>query len=129
MIDERWRAAWSVYDSACALPADKRRAFVESELEDPALRGKILQMLDRQDARATLDPGPDVSGSDPLGGCESGPIPSEGAAWPYVGKTIDRFLITAPLGRGGMGDVYTARDLELNRSVALKFVSAASIGT
>ena len=28
-----------------------------------------------------------------------------------------------------MGDVYAARDLELNRTVALKFVSSGSIGT
>lgn len=39
-----------------------------------------------------------------------------------VGKTISHFDIVNPIGRGGMGIVYEARDRDLNRSVALKFL-------
>ncbi|MFP6684603.1 MAG: serine/threonine-protein kinase, partial [Polyangiaceae bacterium] len=44
------------------------------------------------------------------------------------GQLVDHFKVIQLLGRGGMGEVYLARDTKLGRKVALKLVQPAALG-
>jgi len=64
MIDEQWRVAWHVYESACQLPAGDRLAYVESQIEDPTLRQRVMSLLDREDECNGQDTEPGLETTD-----------------------------------------------------------------
>jgi len=57
---------------------------------------------------------------------DGGVVVDEGAAAPLIGTTLDdRYLIRRYIGRGGMGAVYEADHVGLDRRVAIKLIADA----
>jgi Tol biopolymer transport system component len=106
--DERWKSAYAWFERAMELPAGERSAFSQQAIQDPEVLRLVLDLLESQQ-RLEKDTGP------------------EGARRPHPGEHYGCFDIGELLGRGGMGEVYAARDTELNRVVAMKFLSAESL--
>ena len=47
---------------------------------------------------------------------------------PWIGRQFSNYQLVGRLGAGGMGEVYRARDLRLNRDVAIKVLAHAADG-
>jgi uncharacterized RDD family membrane protein YckC len=77
---------------------------------------------------ATAAPGSDPH-ADTVAGSEAPPLeatpggPADGAS--LVGRQLAHYRVEKRLGRGGMGEVYLATDLALDRPVALKIIGGA----
>jgi Tol biopolymer transport system component/tRNA A-37 threonylcarbamoyl transferase component Bud32 len=112
MQAERGKQIEELYQAALAQPAEKRAAFLaQARPDDPQLRGEVQSMLDRQ-----LDTF-----------LESAPVSAIKAL--SAGAKLGNFEILELLGRGGMGEVWKARDARLHRIVAIKILPPRLAGS
>ncbi|HEY2017166.1 MAG TPA: protein kinase [Bryobacteraceae bacterium] len=109
MTSEQWQVALRIYNAAREQSESERRAFVERESSDPEIAGEVLEMLE-----FATDP-------------DAPPTPAPVAA-DRSGMRIGRYQIGRLIGRGGMGEVYEARDSDLDRPVAIKFLLPEAMG-
>jgi serine/threonine protein kinase/tetratricopeptide (TPR) repeat protein len=114
MTPERWEQVRQLFDTAVEVDPAKRSAFLDAECgADAELRAEVERLLAAEDASGGFFGGAtNVKGF--LGAEPERPVFSEHDI------VADRFLIVRYIGRGGMGEVYEAEDLELHDQVALK---------
>jgi len=115
MTAERWQRIVALYEGVISHPpASRSKILDEACAGDDELRREVESMLRaREEAGNFLSPDhlklhirelsePDVA----------------------PGRTFGRYYIQSIIGAGGMGEVYLARDTELDRQVALKVLPA-----
>src|SRR5690242_4988681 len=104
MTPEDWQRVKPILDSALQMDSTQRPAFLKQACADPSLRHEIESLLAAQEQ----------AGTDAL----------KSAAFLRstltTGTRLGDFQILSLLGAGGMGEVYRARDLRLDRDVAIK---------
>jgi eukaryotic-like serine/threonine-protein kinase len=114
----RWPEADDLLDRALALPAADRVAFVRRSAADPGLASALEAVLaEAEGDDGFLDPAGALTGS-----VAAELRSASEAALPTLtpGSLVEHYQVAAAIGRGGMGEVYRARDTRLARDVALK---------
>lgn len=105
--NEQWRDIRALAHAALELPQSSRATFVQSRSTDPEIALEALSLAEQ------LDQPPDDDAD-------------ESAS--RAGQRIGRFELIDFIGAGGAGQVYSARDSELERIVAIKLLSPHMMG-
>ena len=118
MTPEEWNRLFDVFHAAREKSGGERVAVLDAACGESTLLRKAVEELLREDEAA--------NGflSEPLFSSLSG----EPRVSPVVpGQRLGRYITVALIGRGGMGEVWSAQDTDLDRLVALKFLTSETL--
>ncbi len=119
MNPDRWERIRHLFAQARAQPEAARAAFIESACgHDLELRDEVSRLLA---ARQHLSDDHFLTTRESVAKLDRPRRPTPLAP----GTQLGTYKIIAPLGAGGMGDVYRAKDLRLGREIALKVLPDA----
>src|SRR5438093_5793172 len=115
MTPERWQQVKQIFQSALERDAAERSAFLNQACaDDAALRSEVESLISSHDqAGDSIEAMAMEAATEMLADEQAGRI---------VGQQIGHYQVLSPIGRGGMGEVFLARDTSLGRKVALKLL-------
>jgi serine/threonine protein kinase len=121
MKPERWQQVRKVLHDAMQMDEAERSVFLDSQCAtDPSLRVELNELL-----AAEGELGSSFLESPALAQAAVHTDNSATGTVLAVGTKLGPHVVQALIGAGGMGEVYRARDTRLDRTVAIKIISAS----
>ena len=115
MKPERWQQIDKILEAALEQEESQREAFLDQAcVGDEALRSKVKALLaeHKQSENFLEEPALEVVAKEL----------AKDQVESLIGQQLGSYKILSLLGAGGMGEVFLAQDLTLDRKVALKFL-------
>lgn len=116
MNQTKWQKIEELFNAVLELPTEKQSAYLDTFCKDDELRNEVEALLSNAEKEDSFLGKPNFSLGLAVLGQEKKHL--------LDGKKLGRYQITRLLGEGGMGEVYLAEDLQLNRKIALKLLPA-----
>lgn len=114
---ERWERVEDLFHAALNLEPRERAAFLaEVRASDPELLAEVESLIGAHELEGSFLDSPAYDTTTELA--------TTAQPDPRLGRSVGRYRIVAPLGKGAMGEVYLAEDSSLRRKVAIKFLHA-----
>jgi serine/threonine protein kinase len=115
MTSEQWQKVEETLQGALDLPPQDRALFLDQMCAgDEQLKQEAASLINAHEQAGNFIEEPAI--------VEDAHILVGEKADDNIGRKVGAYRIITPLGSGGMGEVYLAEDLRLNRRVALKLL-------